>query len=255
MTEGLLARPYDVAQMGCTISNGFLFPFRSRLFQCQMGDYEPSRIRGPPIPGLDARESKKFKQSLSQTLTVKKKYEIRKDQAVYACKATSEAAELLGGAGAVRGAIAMGYPKLTVKGKDLGTNTQYCLEKIWDPQVLATSKTLIRHPDVMPQYNVGDNYTEGQNRSNGGRTPLQLLKVGLKSELPGHFTRNCGLRLNDHATHLINMINQEFFAEFRRMPTEDESKATVQLALLNARENMKDPTKPKIAVSRWYSAP
>ena len=232
------------------LSNGMLFAFVR-----QMGDYEPSRIRGPPIPGLDPRESKKFKQSLSQNLTVKKKYEIRKDQAVHAGQATSEAAELLGGAGAVRGAIVMTYPKLTPKGKELGPNTQICLEKIWEPKVVAASQALVRHPHVMPQYNVGDKYTEGSNRTGGGRTPVELLKIGLKSEIPGQISHNCGIRLNDHATHLINMIDQEFLAEFGRMPYEDESKAIVQLALLNARENMDDPALPKIAVSRRFNAP
>ena len=187
----------------------------------------------------------------SQNMTVKKKYEIQKDQSAVACKAFSDVAVIVGGPGAVTGAITAAYPKLTPRGKDFGPNTMFQFDKIWTNGKVAQAQTVVRHQHVMPQYNVGNGYTEGTNRVDGGLSVLAAFKCGLKSELPGPIGDHRGLRMNDYATHTINMINQELLQEFGRQPTEAESKAAVLLSMLNAHD-MEIPGAIKIAVNNDY---
>ena len=217
-----------------------------------MGDYVPSRVRGPPIEGQTPQETKKLRQMASQNMTVKKKYEIRKDQAATICKAFSDVAVIVGGPGAVTGAVVVGYPKLTPRGTELGPNTMFQFDKIWSGNEVAQAQAVVRHQHVMPQYNVGHGYPEGTNRVDGGLSDLQAFKCGLKSELPGAIGNHRGLRMNDYAAHFIQMINQELQQEFGRQPTVDESKAAVLLSMLNARENMENPAIAKISVNNDY---
>ena len=64
-------------------------------------------------------------------MTVKKKYDIRRDQAATACKAFSDVTVIVGGPGAVTGAITISYSHLTPRGREWGPNTMFQFDKIW----------------------------------------------------------------------------------------------------------------------------